>query len=374
MIKIRQSTTIMIGGLEELKTVDMQKVFVVTDPFLLTMPALDILKSALATKEFEIFSDIQPDPPIEQVARGVEKMLNFKPDTILAIGGGSAIDAAKAMKYFYSKIAADLSIQLIAVPTTSGTGSEVTNFSIITDAKRGVKYPLVTEDILPDIALLDKELVKSVPANVTADTGMDVLTHCLEAYVSINANDFSNLYAEKAFRFVFKYLPICFKDPKNDEAREKMHVASTLAGLAFNIAGLGLNHGIAHAAGARFHVPHGRMNTILMPEIIAFNAGLDGLGSPGTAHAAERYAMLAHMIGVESHQPKSAVNGLIREIKKLRNTLEMPGSLSEFGLNRNEVLAQLKETAVAALADATTSTNPRVASETEIEAIIKKIV
>ncbi|MDR2976704.1 MAG: iron-containing alcohol dehydrogenase [Streptococcaceae bacterium] len=370
---IRQKTMIIVGGLETLKTLEMQKVFVVADPFFLETSAFSVLKQTLEGMIVEVFSDIQPDPPIEQVVDGVGKMQEFQPDTMIAIGGGSAIDAAKAMKYFYAQAVPVSKIQFIAIPTTSGTGSEVTNFSIITDSAKALKYPLVTGEILPDVAILDKELTKTLPPKVTADTGMDVLTHCLEAFVSIKANDFSNLYAEKAFRFVFRYLPTCFKEADNNQAREKMHIASTLAGMSFNIAELGLNHGIAHAAGARFHIAHGRMNSILMPEIIAFNAGFDGSENEVCKHTQSRYAKLACMIGVESYQDRQAVKGLIREIKKLRSTLEMPSTLSECGIKKSDVMAQIHEIAAAALADATTSTNPRVPSQEDVERMIEKV-
>ncbi|MFV0555784.1 MAG: 1-propanol dehydrogenase PduQ [Lactovum sp.] len=375
MIEIRQTTRILLAELEVLKNIEMQRVFLVTDPFLLTTSVIDRLKSILVSREIKIYSEIKPDPTIEQVANGVENMKLLSPDTLIVIGGGSAIDAAKAMKYFYLKsIQESVKIQLIAIPTTSGTGSEVTSFSVIRDSKKGIKYPLFSSEILPDIALLDKGLVKTVPKKVTADTGMDVLTHSLEAYVSINANDFSDLYAEKAFCLVFNYLSICFTDPENDVAREKMHIASTLAGLAFNIAGLGINHGLSHALGAAFHVPHGRMNTILMPEIIRFNSALKEESSLDTKIAIKKYAYLASLIGIESSQEKVAVSSLIQKIEKLQETLEMPKSLTEFGLDKKNILESIENVIINALADITTSTNPRQTNRKNLEKIIKKIM
>ena len=316
-----------------------------------------------------------PDPPIETVVAGIKSAGDKPISIVLSIGGGSAIDASKAMYYFAKKQGAFSEAILIAIPTTSGTGSEVTDFSVITDADKGTKYPLVTSEILPDVAILDADLVLSLPSNITADTGMDVLTHAIEAYVSTEATDFSDALAEKAIKLVFEYLPKAYKNGQDVEAREKMHAASTLAGMAFNTAYLGINHSLAHAAGAKFHVPHGRLNSILMPHVIQYNAGID-LNNRSRQVAdktvASRYQDIAKLLGCSASSPVSGVRQLVEAIKKLQRKLEMPTSLREYGV-KADVFAQYKvEISEAALHDGCTPTNPRVPTAEELLKVLEK--
>lgn len=361
------------GSLKGLEDISGERIFVVTDPFMVKSGSLDKITVHLESKnELEVFSDIQPDPPVTKIVTGIEALQKFKATLLVAVGGGSAIDATKAMKFILKQMTkGETDLDLIAVPTTSGTGSEVTNFAVITNSDKGIKYPLVTDDILPKVALLDADLVASAPQNITVDTGMDVLTHCLEAYVSINANDFSDALAEKGFQMVFTYLERVSKDGSDMAARQKMHDASCIAGMAFNMVNLGLNHGIAHAAGAQYHIPHGRLNTILMPHIISYNAEMDAGIMEKPNRAAVKYANLARLIGIQVANPKIAVRSLINTIVQLRRKLKMPATFQEYGLDSELFESTKDEISEAALKDRTTSANPRVPVAADVKSILE---
>jgi len=378
MYKISYKTELHVGkgALQQLSHYKNEHILVVADPFLKTSGTLDaILANFDDNNDIVVFTDIVPDPPIETVVAGIKSAGDKPISIVLSIGGGSAIDASKAMYYFAKKQGAFSEAILIAIPTTSGTGSEVTSFSVITDAERGTKYPLVTKEILPDVAILDADLVLSLPGNITADTGMDVLTHAIEAYVSTEATDFSDALAEKAIKLVFEYLPKAYKNGQDVEAREKMHAASTLAGMAFNTASLGINHSLAHAAGAKFHVPHGRLNSILMPHVIQYNAGIEFNNRNRQATdktVASRYQDIAKLLGCSASSPVSGVRQLVEAIKKLQRKLEMPTSLREYGV-KADAFAQYKvEISEAALHDGCTPTNPRVPTAEELLKVLEK--
>ncbi len=378
MYKISYKTELHVGkgALQQLSHYKNEHILVVADPFLKTSGTLDaILANFDDSNDIVVFTDIVPDPPIETVVAGIKSAGDKPISIVLSIGGGSAIDASKAMYYFAKKQGAFSEAILIAIPTTSGTGSEVTSFSVITDAERGTKYPLVTKEILPDVAILDADLVLSLPGNITADTGMDVLTHAIEAYVSTKATDFSDALAEKAIKLVFEYLPKAYKNGQDVEAREKMHAASTLAGMAFNTASLGINHSLAHAAGAKFHIPHGRLNSILMPHVIQYNAGIEFNNRNRQATdktVASRYQDIAKLLGCSASSPVSGVRQLVEAIKKLQRKLEMPTSLREYGV-KADAFAQYKvEISEAALHDGCTPTNPRVPTAEELLKVLEK--
>ena len=378
MYKISYKTELHVGkgALQQLSHYKNEHILVVADPFLKTSGTLDaILANFDDNNDIVVFTDIVPDPPIETVVAGIKSAGDKPISIVLSIGGGSAIDASKAMYYFAKKQGAFSEAILIAIPTTSGTGSEVTSFSVITDAERGTKYPLVTKEILPNVAILDADLVLSLPGNITADTGMDVLTHAIEAYVSTKATDFSDALAEKAIKLVFEYLPKAYKNGQDVEAREKMHAASTLAGMAFNTASLGINHSLAHAAGAKFHVPHGRLNSILMPHVIQYNAGIEFNNRNRQATdktVASRYQDIAKLLGCSASSPVSGVRQLVEAIKKLQRKLEMPTSLREYGV-KADAFAQYKvEISEAALHDGCTPTNPRVPTAEELLKVLEK--
>ncbi len=361
------------GSLKVLENLKDQRVFIVTDPFMVKSGTINKITTYLEQGAYTIFSEIVPDPPIELIVSGIEAIGQFNPDIIVALGGGSAIDAAKAMMDFSKKILKSLEVQFIAIPTTSGTGSEVTSFAVITDKEKGVKYPLVSDELLPDVAILEPELVKTVPDFITADTGMDVLTHALEAYVSTNATDFSDALAEKAISLVFKYLIKSYKEQENIEAKNKMHNASCLAGMAFNLASLGINHGIAHSIGGKFHIPHGRANAMLLPHVIAYNANIIGYNNKDITVAAEKYAQVAKLVGLEATTVRIGVKNLINEIIRMQKTMGMPTTLKACGVEESIYINAREEVAKAALEDGCTKTNPRTPVKEEILEILEKI-
>lgn len=369
MYKIFYKTELCIGegALEHLKSYKDEHILVVADPFLRQSGQLEsVLHYLDSSNQVIVFDDIVPDPPIETIVAGIQAVGSHSISIILTIGGGSAIDAAKAIYYFGKKMNVFADAILIAIPTTSGTGSEVTEFAVITDSQKEIKYPLVSREILPDIAILDSCLVTSLPEAITADTGMDVLTHAIEAYVSTNATDFSDALAEKAIKLVFQYLPQAYQNGNDSVAREKMHVASTLAGMAFNTASLGINHGLAHATGAKFHIPHGRVNSILMPHVIQYNANI---GSRGMAtedkQTAIRYQEIAKLIGCSATSPVLGVRQLIEAVKKLQRKLDLPLSLRDYGVSISAFNESKEEIAMAAISDKCTATNPRIPTKEE---------
>ena len=347
-----------------------RRAFIVTDRFMAESGKVDYLTGPISRLggTYEIFSNVTPDPDINTVTAGVARIMDFKPDIVLALGGGSPIDAAKAMVYF--AVQQGLSgCPFVAIPTTSGTGSEVTKFAVISDREKERKYPLVDDALLPDIALLDASLVASVPPSVTADTGMDVFTHAVEAFVSTGRNDFSDAMAEKAIKLVYRYLLRVYKEPDNLEYRQRMHNASCLAGIAFSNAGLGLNHGMAHALGAKLHLPHGRANAILLPYVMSYNAGCTSKLTP----TARRYAKIARALGLGATSTRQSALNLIRTARRSIEKLGMPSSIKAAKVvTEGEFEAMLDELAQAALSDSCTATNPEPVTVEDIKDIFRK--
>lgn len=363
------------GSIEYLKNIKNKRVCIVTDPFMLKSGAADkIINIFKANKvEYEIFSEIKPDPPVQTVAAGVNKMRNFKPDVIIALGGGSSIDATKSIILFTVKILNANGDKynkplFIAIPTTSGTGSEVTSFSVITMGT--TKFPLADEEIVPDIAIIDADFVKTVPPQITADTAMDVLTHAIEAYVSTNNSDYTDALAEKAVKLVFEYLLRAYKDGNDVVAREKLHNASCMAGMAFTNANLGINHSIAHTIGGNFHIPHGRSNAIILPYVIKYNADLQAQEETKTAR---RYAELSRILGLPCSSIKEGVNSLICAVNVLLRATNTPTNLKEANVDKNELFNKLEDMIDAALNDQCTKTNPRIPSKEDIGSLIKEV-
>ena len=355
----------------------------------------------------EIFSDVEPDPDLTTVRKGAALMNSFQPDVVIALGGGSAMDAAKAMWLFYENPDADFvgmsqkfmdirkrvykfpklgkKAKMVAIPTTSGTGSEVTSFAVISDRTKNMKYPLADYELTPDVAIVDPEFVYTVPKASTAFTGLDVLTHAIEAYVSILANDFTDALALQAIKLVFKYLPDSYKtaDPT---AREKVHNASCIAGMAFTNAFLGINHSLAHKLGGEFHIPHGLANAYLLPHVIEYN----GVTTP-TKFAAwpkydhyvapERYAEIAKMMGFapQTATNEEGVKALADAVRKLMTEVGIPLSLKEAGekdarsyIDPAKYEGVLETLAYRAFDDQCTTANPRLPRIEELKALYMK--
>lgn len=372
-------TKIVFGqsAMEALDEIQNESVFVVTDAFLASSGMLEKVTAHLQSCKVTVFDQVIPDPPIEVISAGVEALRACRADVIIALGGGSSMDAAKAIRAVVADLHQfdDNTISFYAIPTTSGSGSEVTSAAVITHRGEGVKYPLMGPELLPDVAILDPELVVSVPAKVTADTGMDVLSHAIEAYVAKDANDFTDALAEKAVTMVFEYLPLVYADGSNLEARERMHNASCMAGAAFNAAGLGFVHGMAHTLGGRYHVAHGRLNAILLPAVISFNAGIDGSAKcPESEAAAKKYARLAELLGMPASTPRAGANNLVRAIQQMNRKLEIPSTLKGAGVDRKIVLAEKNEVVALARNDDTAAWNPREISEKDAMRILMSIV
>ena len=364
--------------LDHLRELDCKKVLIVTDPFIVNSGLLDMIVHPLesAKIDFKVFSDVVPDPPITKIVLGVRELLDYKPETLIAVGGGSAIDSSKAIREFAMTTENYPRIPLIAIPTTSGTGSEVTSFAVITDPEKHVKYPLISNSLLPDEAILDAELVRSVPPSITADTGMDVFTHALEAFVSVNENELSSALAEKAIQIVGSYLLRAYYDGNDMEARRKMHSASCLAGLAFNSAGLGLNHGMAHALGATFHIPHGRANALLLPHIIQFNSNINEHSKSQRSYpqVVERYSTIARNLGLNSYNEIMTVRSLANWVQFMLKELDLPLSISQIGkVSKEDYFAAIPHMADEALADNCTKNNPRKVTRANVVELYKQL-
>lgn len=366
-------------ALSRLKDLPYHRCLIVTDPFVVSSGLIALITKPLEANNamYRIFDQVVPDPPIDKIVEGVQALTDYEPDSVLAVGGGSAIDAAKAIREIAIQTSPNrVRLPLIAIPTTSGTGSEVTSFSVISNPAEHSKYPLVSDSLLPDEAILDVELVRSVPAAVTANTGMDVFTHALESYVSLRYNEFSAALAEKAIEICGSYLLRSFLDNNDTHARTKMHVASTLAGLAFNASGLGLNHGMAHQLGAQFHIPHGAANAMLLPHIIEFNSEITphSKSKKEYNHTVRCYESIARVLGLQNFNTITTVRALIAWTQFMMKEMDMHITMGDTGVcTREEYEAAIPIMADAALKDSCTVDNPRLPSKADVEEIYRAL-
>lgn len=380
MNKFEVITDIYFGeaALERLSKLEYKKVFIFADPFVVESGLIRHITRPLDRGgiEFELYTDICADPTTEKVTAGIAAVVKANPQCLIAVGGGSAMDLAKAVRKIANQMDKNFNPYLIAIPTTSGTGSEVTSFSVITDSATHAKIPLASPDMTPDEAILDEVLVKSVPSSVTADTGMDVLTHAIEAYVSINNNEFSGALAEKSIEICGQFLYRSYLDNNDSHARRKMHIAACLAGLAFNSASLGLNHGMAHQLGAVFHIPHGRANAMLLPWIIEYNSNIDISSRSRQVYEphVRKYCNVASHLGLHGSNEVMTIHSLANYMRFMCDEMKIPMRLSEIlSITKEEYESKLPEMADAALIDSCTSTNPRIPTKDEVIAIYKKL-
>ncbi len=371
------------GSLEELKNLKGKKAILVVGGGSMKRQgfldkAVNYLKDA--GMEVEVFEGVEPDPSVETVMKGAEAMRKFEPDWIVAMGGGSPIDAAKAMWAFYEypqTTFEDLitpfsfpelrtKAKFAAIPSTSGTATEVTAFSVITDYHKGIKYPLADFNITPDVAIVDSELVEGLPARQVAYTGMDALTHAIEAYVSTLNCAYTDPLAIQAIEMVFDYLPASYKGNMN--ARAHMHDAQCLAGMAFSNALLGIVHSMAHKTGAVFstgHITHGLANAMYLPYVIQYNAK--------DPVAAKRYAEIARRVGLEGVSEQALINSLRAKIKEFNVILGIPATLQEFGIKEDEFKEKIAEISKNAVGDACTGSNPRTIDPETMEKLFNCI-
>ncbi len=339
-----------ISALEELKA---GRLLLVADPYFAKTDLPQRIQKAAGAEAMETFFEVKPDPTAQLAAQGTAVVQAFKPHAVVALGGGSAMDCAKAMVYF-----SGMKVTFVAIPTTSGSGSEVTDFSILTHD--GVKHPLVDDALLPDMAILDGDLLATLPKSLIADAGFDILAHALESYVAKNAGVISRTLAAEAVEITYQLLPDSFTG--DTAVRQDIHLAATMAGMAFSQSGLGLCHAMAHALGGRFHIPHGRLNAILLPAVVEANAA-----------ANPQYARLARAAGLGGTADTVAVRNLKNTLIRLRKELQLPATLSQAGISPRQLRECSDSLVQAALSDPCCATNPVTPDSATVRKILQQV-
>ena len=356
MEKFSCTTTIISGpgAVNALGEMGCKRLFLVTDPYFMKNGTAQRIAKLTGAVETELFDRIQPDPSVELAAQGTARLRSFQPDLLVALGGGSAMDCAKAMAYF-----ARGAYKVVAIPTTSGSGSEVTDFAILSHDK--VKHPLVAPRLRPDVAILDSDLLQELPKGLIAETGFDVLCHAAEAFVAKNAGVITDLYAREAFSSAYAALPASYAG--KTQVRLKVHLAATMAGLAFTQAGLGLCHAMAHSLGGMFHVSHGRLNAILLPSVIGTNVYVAG----------KKYAELARSAGMGGSADTIAVRNLKSGLMRLRREMNLPETLAQAGIDPGQVWRNAEGIVRATLADPCCRTNPMEVEAFQVRRILEEV-
>ena len=342
------------GTVSALKQLGAQRLMLVTDPYFMKNGTAERVAEVSGAEHTEIFDRVEPDPSVTLAAEGTAKVRQFEPDVIVALGGGSAMDCAKAMAYFSGSKA-----RLVAIPTTSGSGSEVTDFAILTH--NSIKYPLVDKRLQPEVAILDDELLTHLPPSLVADAGFDILAHAVEAYVGTNAGALTDALARDAFCTAFAALPASFNG--RHDVRLRIHTAATMAGIAFTQAGLGLCHAMSHCLGGMYHVPHGRLNAILLPAVIDCNATVSG----------EKYACLSRAAGLGGSAEVIAVRNLKNGLVRLRTEMRLPATLAQAGVDPRQIWHDRKVIVSSVLADPCCDTNPMKVEDFMVGKILEEV-
>ena len=342
------------GTVAALSKLGAKRLFLVTDPYFMKNGTAQRVVQASACTESEIFDKVQPDPTVELAAEGTAKLKAFRPDVVVALGGGSAMDCAKAMSYFSKE-----DHLFVAIPTTSGSGSEVTDFAVLTHNK--VKHPLVDKRLRPDVAILDSDLLQELPKGLIAEAGFDVLAHAVESYVAKGAGTVTDLYAREAFSSAYAALPASYAGNKG--VRLKVHLAATMAGMAFTHAGLGLCHAMSHALGGMFHVSHGKLNAVLLPAIISCNAHVAG----------KKYAELARAAGIGGSADTVAVRNLRNSLSRLRKELNLPETLVQAGIDPRLIWQNVPELVKSILEDPCCRSNPMAIDDFVVRRILEEV-
>lgn len=342
------------GSMAQLAELKSQRLLLVADPYFVKNGTAQHLLTLSGAAQTLVFDKVQPDPSVELAAEGTAAAKEFGPDTIVALGGGSAMDCAKAIAHF-----AGGAVRLVAIPTTSGSGSEVTDFAVLTHGS--TKYPLVDEKLRPDVAILDSDLLKELPKSLVADAGFDVLGHALEAFTAADATPITDALAKEAFCTVFAKLPGSFSG--RTDVRGEIHAAATMAGLAFTHAGLGLCHALAHSLGAAYHIPHGRLIAMLLPPVMECNMHACG----------KKYAALARAVGLPGSADTVAVRSLKNALIRLRKELHMPQNLKEAGVDPRQVWHSSGDIVKAALEDPCCASNPMQPEDFMVRRILEEV-